>query len=82
MDNRINEIRRKISSLRAEMPEIEAAVRDLVNRDLDCSEPARRLMEMRTEVAAQIRRWKAVSGGEALPAEEGRPAQRPIGSRR
>jgi hypothetical protein len=67
MDNKINEIRRKISALRAEMTLIEAAIRDQVNRDLDCSESSTRLMAMRAEVADLISRWKAAGGGERLP---------------
>ena len=67
MDNKINEIRRKISALRAEMTLIEAAIRDQVNRDLDCSESSTRLMAMRAEVAELISRWKAAGGGERLP---------------
>ena len=34
MDNKINEIRRKISALRAKMLDIEGAIRDQINRDL------------------------------------------------
>ena len=59
MDNRINEIRRKISALRSEMAEIEAAVRDQVNHDLDCTADARRLMAMRAELAGLIGGWRA-----------------------
>ena len=54
MDNKINEIRRKISTLRAEMTLIEASIRDQVNRDLDCSEASYRLMAMRAEVAELV----------------------------
>ncbi|MGY3445550.1 MULTISPECIES: hypothetical protein [unclassified Bradyrhizobium] len=67
MDNKINEIRRKISTLRAEMTLIEASIRDQVNRDLDCSEASYRLMAMRAEVAELIGRWKAAGGGDRLP---------------
>lgn len=67
MDNKINEIGRKISTLRAEMTLIEASIRDQVNRDLDCSEASYRLMAMRAEVAQLIGRWKAAGGGERLP---------------
>lgn len=67
MDNRINEIRRKINVLRAEMTLIEAAIRDQVNRDMDCSEASCRLMAMRAEVAELIRHWKASGGGDHLP---------------
>jgi chorismate mutase len=67
MDNRINEIRRKISALRAEMAEIEAVVRDQVNHDMDCTADARRLMAMRAELAGLIGGWKAAGGSERLP---------------
>lgn len=67
MDDRINEIRRKISTLRAEMTLLEAAIRDQLNRDLDCSEASCRLLAMRAEVTKQIGRWKAAGGGEHLP---------------
>jgi hypothetical protein len=67
MDNKVNEIRRKISALRAEMTLVEAAIRDQVNRDLDCSEASYRLMAMRAEVTGLIGRWKAAGGGDRLP---------------
>ena len=40
MDNKINEIRRKISALRLEMLTLEDTIRLQVNRDEDCSETA------------------------------------------
>jgi hypothetical protein len=67
MDNRINEICRKISTLRAEMADVEAAIRDLINHDQDCTETSYRLMAMRAEVAALVGAWKAAGGGERLP---------------
>jgi len=67
MDNRINEIRRKISVLRAEMALVEAAIRDQVNHDQDCAEAAGRLMTMRAEVADLVGRWKAAGGAQWLP---------------
>jgi hypothetical protein len=67
MDNRINEIRRKISVLRSEMADVEAAIRDLVNHGQDCTEPSCRLMAMRVQVAALVGEWKAAGGGERLP---------------
>ena len=66
MDNRFNEIRRKISALRAEMLVMEKAVRDLVNRDLDCTDLASRLMAMRAELAELIRRWREAGGGDRV----------------
>ena len=89
MDNRINEIRRKISALRAEMAEIEAAVRDQVNHDLDCTADARRLMAMRAELAGLIGRlegcrWQRTaaerSGSQALAPWDRAPSV--IGRRR
>ena len=61
MDNKINEIRRKISTLRAEMSLVEASIRDQVNRDLDCSGASYRLMAMRAEVAELVGRWKHIA---------------------
>jgi hypothetical protein len=67
MDNRINEIRRKISVLRDNMNEAETAMRDQVKRDLDCTEAALRLMAMRQELAVLVGEWTAAGGGERLP---------------
>lgn len=82
MDNKINEIRRKISALRAEMTLVEASIRDQVNRDLDCSEASYRLLAMRAEVAELIGRWKAAGGGDRLPTVRERlsrsHAERPV----
>lgn len=66
MDNRFNEIRRKISTLRAEMLVMEKAVRDLVNRDLDCTDMSLRLMAARADLAKLIRRWREAGGGDRL----------------
>lgn len=68
MDNRFNEIRRKISVLRAEMLVTEKAVRDLVNRELDCTDLSFRLMAMRADLAELVRRWREAGGGEKLSA--------------
>jgi len=83
MDNRINEIRRKISSLRAQMVDVEDTMRDQIRHDLDSTEAALRLMAMRTELAALVAEWKAAGGSEPLPTIEerlkanNRPAERP-----
>ena len=68
MDNRFNEIRRKISALRAEMLAAEKSVRELVNRDLDCTDLSFRLMAMRTDLSALIRRWREAGGDDKLTA--------------
>jgi chorismate mutase len=67
MDNRINEIRRKISLLRAEMTRVEATMRDQIKHDLDRTEAALRLMAMRAELATLVAEWKAAGGSELLP---------------
>jgi hypothetical protein len=46
MDNRWNEIRRKISFLRSEMLATEDIIRKQINRDEDCTEASLRLMAM------------------------------------
>ena len=82
MDNRINEIRRKISSLRVEMVRVEDAMHDQIRHDLDSTESALRLIAMRTELAALVAEWKAAGGSDPLPTIEerlkanNRPAER------
>ena len=61
MDNRINEIRRKISILRAEMTCVEATMHDQIEHDLDSTEAALRLMAMRGELATLVAEWKAAA---------------------
>ena len=83
MDNRINGIRRKIRSLRAEMVGVEDAMHDQIRNDLDSTESALRLMAMRKELAALVAEWKAAGGSDPLPTIEerlkanNRPAERP-----
>ena len=67
MDNRINEIRRKISVLRAEMVRVEKTMHDQIRSDLDCTESALRLMEMRKELASLVADWRAAGGSDPLP---------------
>jgi hypothetical protein len=83
MDNRINEIRRKISFLRAEMVRVEEIMRDQIRHDLDSTESALQLMAMRTQLASLVADWKAVGGSDPLPTIEERlkasyrPSQKP-----
>ena len=83
MDNRINETRRKISLLRAEMVRVEDTMRDQIRQDLDSTESALRLMEMRKELAALVAEWRAAGGNEHLPTIQerlkanNRPAPKP-----
>ena len=67
MDNRINEIRRNISVVRAGMPAVEREVRLQVSLDQDCSEAALRLLAMRRELASLVAEWRAAGGNDPLP---------------
>jgi hypothetical protein len=78
MDNRINEIRRKISALRLEMADVEASVRDLLNRDRDCARPALEQMSLRPKINLLISEWKAAGGGDVLPDIADRVRLRPV----
>ena len=88
MDNRINEIRCKISVLRAEMVRVEEAMHDQIRHDLDSTKSALRLMAMRNELAALVAEWRAAGGSEPLPTIQerlranNRPAQQPKAARR
>ena len=83
MDNRINDIRRKISLLRAEMVRVEDAMRDQIRRHLDSTDSALRLMDMRKQLASLVAEWRAAGGNEHLPTIQerlkanNRPAQKP-----
>ena len=54
MDNKLNEIRRKIKVLRAQMLSAEDSIRKQLNRDEDCSEAATHLMAMRVVMLGLI----------------------------
>jgi len=83
MDNRINEIRRKISVLRGAMVRVEHAMHDQIRRDLDCTDSALQLLGLRKRLAALLAEWKTAGGSEPLPTIEerlkanGRPAKEP-----
>jgi hypothetical protein len=66
MDNKINEIRRKISFLRSEMLSLEDTIRLQVTRDEDCSETAFRLMDMRGQMVTLIGQRNALGGYERM----------------
>ena len=67
MDNRINEIRRNISLLRARMIELEVLVRYQIGLGLDCSQAAGEQLAARREIPKLIGEWKAAGGGDRLP---------------
>lgn len=83
MDNRVNEIRRTIRALRADMLAMEEAVRVQMNRDHDCTEPALRLLAMRREMAVLARELTILGGTDRLPTvderlkENHRPTPKP-----
>ena len=66
MDNKLNEIRRKIRLLRAEMLTVEDNIRKQVNRGEDCSEAAARLMAMRASMVGLISERNRLGGEERL----------------
>ncbi len=67
MDNRINEIRRNISLLRARTIELEVLVRDQIGQGLDCSQAAGEQLAARRDITRLIGEWKAAGGGDRLP---------------
>ena len=66
MDNKLNEIRRKIKFLRAEMLSAEDNIRKQVNRTEDCSEAAMHLMAMRVAMLGLIGERNRLGGEERL----------------
>jgi hypothetical protein len=66
MDNRINENRKKIRLLRAQMLEAEVAIRGQIGRDEDCTETSLALMAMRAEMS-ELSRERARLGDDKEP---------------
>lgn len=62
------------------MADVEASVRDLVNRDRDCTEPVQAQMDLRRKINLLIGEWKAAGGGEVLPDIRNRVRFRPLKS--
>jgi hypothetical protein len=60
MDNKINEIRRKIIYLREGMGETERAMRAEIAHDLDCSRTAQTLIGQRLQMAGLANERKAL----------------------
>ncbi len=67
MDNRINEIRRKISALRADIMDLDQAVRNQIKQDADCAATALALLARRKELVLLVGEWRAAGGGDRLP---------------
>ena len=72
MDNRLNNIRKEMSALRADMLRAEDVIRDQVNRDQDCTEAAQRVLQMRARMKAMVAEWKLLGGSVQLPTVEER----------
>lgn len=66
MDNKLNETRRKIKFLRAEMLGAEDNIRKQVNRAEDCSKAAMHLMAMRVAMLGLIGERNRLGGEERL----------------
>ncbi|MFK4384772.1 MULTISPECIES: hypothetical protein [unclassified Bradyrhizobium] len=49
------------------MADVEASVRDLVERDHDCTEKALAQMDLRRKINLLIAEWKAAGGSDVLP---------------
>ena len=49
------------------MADVEASVRDLVERDRDCKETALAQMDLRRKISLLIAEWKAAGGSDVLP---------------
>lgn len=62
------------------MADVEASVRDLVNRDRDCTEQIQAQMDLRRKINLLIGEWKAAGGGEVLPDIRNRVRLRPLKS--
>ena len=66
MDNRLNEIRRKIRFLRSEMLSAESTIRQQINRDEGCAEASMQLMAMRVVMLGLIGQRNRLGGEERL----------------
>ncbi len=64
MNNKLNEIRRKIGTLRADMLGLADTIRDQMRRDGDCADGSLRLMAMRGDMLELISRRNATGGRE------------------
>ncbi|MDH2343682.1 hypothetical protein QCM77_13845 [Bradyrhizobium sp. SSUT18] len=49
------------------MADVEASVREFVDRDRDCTEKALAQMDLRRKINLLIGEWKAAGGGDVLP---------------
>jgi hypothetical protein len=66
MDNRLNQIRRKISAFRAQMTDVETEMRDDIAHDRDCT-AGTRLLAMRKDLVLMIEMFTQLGGAVRLP---------------
>lgn len=59
------------------MAAVEASVRDLVERDRDCTEKALAQIDLRRRISLLIGEWKAAGGSDVLPDIRERGRRRP-----
>lgn len=59
------------------MADMEASVRDLVDRDRDCTQKALAQMDLRRKINLLIGEWRAAGGGDVLPNVRDRVRLRP-----
>jgi|UPI000485841C hypothetical protein len=86
MDNRINEIRKKIRALRVSMLEAEAIMHDQINRDEECSEIAGEIMVMRAAMSLFVQERDRLGDREPIQVSNffiprRAPVVRPVSSR-
>jgi hypothetical protein len=67
MDNRLNEIRKKIRAFRAQMRVVETEMRKHIAHDQDCTLAGTRLLAMRKGLAVMIEEFTALGGAVPLP---------------
>ncbi|MDA9399672.1 hypothetical protein [Bradyrhizobium sp. CCBAU 45389] len=60
------------------MADVEASVRDLVDRGRDCTEKALAQMDLRRKINLMIGEWRAAGGGDVLPDVRDRVRLRPL----
>jgi hypothetical protein len=66
MNNRVNEIRQVIRALRVSMLEAEAAMRNQIAHDQDCTFMAEELLKMRSVMAELVREKESLGDRDAI----------------
>lgn len=66
MDNRINDIRRKIRTIRVSMLEAEAIMREQINRDESCAFVAGEILKMRIVMSVLVKERASLGDREPI----------------